>query len=166
MQSIREIGPPCTRASVHTQTQPCPAPATASPHPPLKTTPHTQQRNTSTRNPPHPNNSLLALQHVSLRSDESFHTRNMTCKRCNPYGRLALPARARISAHPNTTLPCTCNRIHYPLKTTPCTQHRNTTTRHNHGFQSSSKQLTRCITAHQPSMRSVPRRSPRVRSVL
>ena len=61
-----------------------------------------------------PNNSLVALQHVSICTDESLHARNVTSKRCHQYGRRAVPARARISAHPNTSLPCPCNRKHPP----------------------------------------------------
>jgi hypothetical protein len=111
MPSIREIGRSCTRAHQCT-----PKHKTALPLQ-RQTSPSRQNPtlNTATQAPatpalnPHPNNSLLALQHVSLRKNESLHARNMTCKRCSQYGRSAVPARARISAHPNTSLPCPCN---------------------------------------------------------
>ena len=99
---------------MHTQTQPCPAPAITSPPPPQDHTPHSTPQHKHPQ--PQPSilvqtNSLVALQHVSLCTDESLNARNVTSNRCNPYGRYAVPARARISAQPNTSLPCPCNHI-------------------------------------------------------
>ena len=64
---------------------------------------------------------------------------------CTPKHNPALP----LQSHPPL-----------PLKTTPHTQHRNTSTR-NPSPQSSSKQLTRRIAARQPSIRSKPQRRKR-----
>jgi hypothetical protein len=47
-------------------------------------------------------NSLGALQHVSLCTDESLHARNVTSVGCHKYERCAVPARARIS--------CSCSK--------------------------------------------------------
>ena len=113
MPPIREIGRSCTRAHQctpkHKPALPLqPQTSPSRPNPTLNTP--TQAPATPALNP-HPNNSLLALQHVSLCKDESLHARNVTSQRYRIYGRLAFPTRARISAHPNTTLPCPCNHI-------------------------------------------------------
>ncbi len=97
-QNERLAVPARARISVHTNKS---LPSSYNIIPPSPSRPH-PSLNTATQAPatpalnPHPNNSLRELQHVSLRKDESLHARNVTCIRCNPYERLAVPARARI----------------------------------------------------------------------
>ena len=140
----------CISAHPNT-TLPCPCnripPSPSSPHPTLNTA--TQAAATPALNP-HPNNSLVALQNVSLCKDESLYARNVTSTRCHPYGRLTIPARARISAHANTTLPFPCTLI--PNLPQDHTSH--STPLHNHPHTQPSiliQKLTCRIAKHQPS---------------
>ena len=154
MPSIREIGPPCTRAhqctpkhSLILPLQPRPPP------PPLKTVPHTQQRNTTTRNPG--SEIFIQTTHLSHCSTSALaRMRASTHETCPPKDAIHTgdwpSLHARISAHPNTALPCTCNRIP-PSPTQDNTPH--STTQHKHPQPSSSKQLTSRIAARQPSNR-------------
>ncbi len=80
------------------------------PHPPpyktiLKLNTTTQRSHNRNPQSKWSNNSLVALQHIRFRKNKSFHARQATTKRCNVQGRHAVPAGARMSAHPNTSLP-------------------------------------------------------------
>jgi len=109
MQSTRETRRPCKRAHecTHKHIPALPLPL----HPPRSQTLPTL--NTTTQSPHNSNpqsslsiNSRVALQHVRFQPDKSFHASQVTSLRCNEQGRHAVSASARMSAHPNTSLPC------------------------------------------------------------
>ena len=83
-------------------------------HLPLKTTPCTQHRNTTTRNPG--SEIFIQTTHLSHCSTSALaRMRASTHETCPPKDAIHTgdwpSLHARISAHPNTALPCTCNRI-------------------------------------------------------
>ncbi len=116
------MSPLCTRAHQCTPKNNPALPLQPHTHPPSKQHP---TLNTETKPPaipainPHTNKSLVALQHVSLRKNESLHTRIMTSERCHIQGRLALPTRMRVSHTQTQPFPAPATASSYP----PSRQH-------------------------------------------
>jgi len=117
LQCARETRRPCKRAYECTPKRIHDLPQ--KPHPPSsKTLPKLNTTTQRSRNcVPQSSfniNSRVTLQHVRFRPDKSFDARQVTCLRCSPQGRHAVPAGERMIARPNTSLTSPQTRMFPP----------------------------------------------------